>query len=177
MDDMTLLGIKAGVAAAVAALTAVWGWFGWLVVAWVALMLTDWLVGSAAAAKDGRWSSAKMREGAWHKGGMILVVAIALVADWLIATMLAHIPGIALPFDYSVLLGPLVIVWYVIGELGSLLEHAVNLGAPVPGWLTKLLEISQAAIDTAGDKLVGEDSHETEAASVLEDGEHTNTED
>lgn len=51
MDDMTLLGIKAAVAAGVAALTAVWGWFGWLVVAWVLLMLSDWLIGSAAAAR------------------------------------------------------------------------------------------------------------------------------
>lgn len=175
MDDMTLLGIKAGVAAVGAALTAVWGWFGWLVVAWVLLMLSDWLIGSAAAAKDGRWSSAKMREGAWHKGGMILVVIIALVADWLIATIIAHVPGISLPFTYSVLLGPLVIVWYIIGELGSLLEHAVNLGAPVPGWLTKILEISQAAIDTAGDKLVGENEDQNEAVSVGDDGEHTNT--
>lgn len=175
MDDMTLLGIKAAVAAGVAALTAVWGWFGWLVVAWVLLMLSDWLIGSAAAAKDGRWSSAKMREGAWHKGGMILVVAIALVADWLIATIIAHVPGISLPFTYSVLLGPLVIVWYIIGELGSLLEHAVNLGAPVPGWLTKILEISQAAIDTAGDKLVGDHEDRNEAVSVGDDGEHTNT--
>ena len=135
MDDMTLLGIKAAVAAGVAALTAVWGWFGWLVVAWVLLML----------------------------------------ADWLIATIIANIPGISLPFTYSVLLGPLVIVWYVIGELGSLLEHAVNLGAPVPGWLTKILEISQAAIDTAGDKLVGDHEEQNEAVSVGDDGEHTST--
>ena len=84
MDDMTLLGIKAAVAAGVAALTAVWGWFGWLVFAWVGLMLTDWLIGSAAAAKDGRWSSAKMREGAWHKGGMILVAAIDTAGDKLV---------------------------------------------------------------------------------------------
>lgn len=174
MDDMTLLGIKAALAASVAALTAVWGWFGWLVVAWVLLMLADWLIGSAAAAKDGRWSSARMREGAWHKGGMILVVCIALVADWLIATVIANIPGIDLPFDYSVLLGPLVIVWYVIGELGSLLEHAVNLGAPVPAWLTKILEISQAAIDTAGDKLVGEDTNDNTTTSVT-DGEDKTT--
>ena len=47
MDDMTLLGIKAAVAAGVAALTAVWGWFGWRVVGWVGLMLSDWLIGSA----------------------------------------------------------------------------------------------------------------------------------
>lgn len=172
MDDMTLLGIKAGVSAVLAALTTLWGWFGWLVFAWVGLMLTDWLIGSAAAAKEGRWSSAKMREGAWHKGGMILVVAIALVADWLIATVIANIPGIDLPFDYSVLLGPLVIVWYVIGELGSLLEHAVSLGAPVPAWLTRILEISQAAINTAGEKLVGEDKG-NEPTSVT-DGEDKN---
>ena len=158
MDNTTLLGIKAGISAVLAALTAVWGWFGWLVVAWVGLMLSDWLIGSAAAAKEGRWASSKMREGAWHKGGMILVVCIALVADWLIGTVIANIPGIALPFTYSVLLGPRVIVWYIIGELGSLAEHAVTFGAPVPGWLTKILEISKSAVDTAGEKLTGDET-------------------
>lgn len=158
MDDMTLLGIKAGISAVLAALTAVWGWFGWLVIAWVLLMLSDWLIGSAAAAKEGRWSSARMREGAWHKGGMILVVCIALVADWLIGTIIANIPGITLPFTYSVLLGPLVIVWYIIGELGSLAEHAVTFGAPVPAWLVSILEISRIAVDTAGEKILGDET-------------------
>lgn len=172
MDDMTLLGIKAGISAVAAALTAVWGWFGWLVVAWVLLMLSDWLIGSAAAAKEGRWASSKMREGAWHKGGMILVVAIALVADWLIGTIIANIPGITLPFTYSVLLGPLVIVWYVIGELGSLAEHAVTFGAPVPGWLTRILEISKNAVDTAGDKLTGGEEQAVSAGDGSGDTEH-----
>ena len=80
MNETTVTTVKAAIAAAVATMTALWGWFGWLVIAWVLLMLADWLIGSAAAAKEGRWSSAKMREGAWHKGGMILVVCIALVA-------------------------------------------------------------------------------------------------
>ena len=155
MDNTTLLGIKAGIAAVAGTLTAVWGWFGWLVVAWVGLMLSDWLIGSAAAAKEGRWASSKMREGAWHKGGMILVVCIALVADWLIGTIIANIPGITLPFTYSVLLAPLVIVWYIIGELGSLAEHAVTFGAPVPGWLVNILDISKNAVDIAGEKLTG----------------------
>ena len=109
MDETTVTTMKAAIAAAVATMTALWGWFGWLVIAWVLLMLADWLIGSAAAAKEGRWSSAKMREGAWHKGGMILVVCIALVADWLIGTILGHIPAVSLPFEYSVLLAPLVI--------------------------------------------------------------------
>lgn len=166
MDDMTLLGIKAGITAVAATLTAVWGWFGWLVVTWVLLMLADWLIGSAAAAKEGRWASSKMREGAWHKGGMILVVCIALVADWLIGTIIANIPGITLPFTYSVLLAPLVIVWYIIGELGSLAEHAVTFGAPVPSWLVNILDISKNAVDTAGEKLTGGE----EASGSVGDG-------
>ena len=68
-----------------------------------------------AAAKAGKWSSAKLREGAWHKGSMVIIVCVALVADWLIGTLIAHLPGITLPFDYSVLIGPMVIIWYIIG--------------------------------------------------------------
>lgn len=139
-------------------LTAFWGWFGWLVVIWAGLMMLDWLVGSALATKDGRWSSAKAREGIWHKVGMVLIVSVALVADWLIGTLLRNLPVVQLPFTYSVLLGPLVIVWYMIGELGSLAEHAVTMGAPIPGWLPKILAISQDAIDNVGDALTGEDA-------------------
>ena len=137
-------------------LTAFWGWFGWLVVALAALMLADWLIGSAVAAKNGKWSSAKMRAGAWHKGGMILIVCVALMADWLIGTLLANLPVVELPFTYSVLFGPLVIVWYVIGELGSLAEHAVTMGAPVPAWLPRLLAVTRNAVNGAAETITGD---------------------
>ena len=174
MENNSALHIKTVITGVIAALTAFWGWFGWLVIIWVGLMLADWLVGSAVASKEGRWSSAKLREGAWHKGGMILVVAIALVADWLIGTIIGHVPGITLPFTYSVLLGPLGIVWYIIGELGSLAEHAVTFGAPVPGWLTRILEISKNAVDTAGDKLTGGEEQAVSAGDGSGDTEHMN---
>lgn len=155
MNNIT--NIKVAITSAVAILTALWGWFGWLVVLWVCLMISDWLVGSAAAAKAGKWSSAKLREGAWHKGGMVIIVCVALIADWLIGSLLGHLPGVTLPFEYSVLIGPMVIVWYVIGELGSLAEHAVNMGAKVPSWLPRILDISKEAVDTAAETL----THET----------------
>ena len=79
MENNTVMNIKVAFTAAVGVMTSLWGWFGWLVVVWVGLMLADWLVGSAAAAKEGRWSSAKLREGAWHKGGMVIIVVVALV--------------------------------------------------------------------------------------------------
>ena len=40
MESNILTGAKAAITA-VARLTAFWGWFGWLIVAWVCLMLTD----------------------------------------------------------------------------------------------------------------------------------------
>lgn len=159
MNENTILNLKLAVAGALSVLTALWGWFGWLVVVWVLLMLSDWLVGSAAAVHAGKWSSAKLREGAWHKGGMVIIVCVALVADWLIGSMLGHIPGVQLPFEYTVLIGPMVIVWYIIGELGSLAEHAVSMGAPHPKWLPRILDISREAVDAAGDALT-HDTHE-----------------
>ena len=155
MNENTMVRLKAGLSGLVAVLTALWGWFGWLVVAWVGLMLSDWLIGSAVAAKEGRWSSARLREGAWHKAGMVVVVCVALAADWLIGTMMARLPGVTLPFTYSVLLGPMVIVWYIVGELGSLAEHAVAMGAPVPGWIVRVLEISKDALDSAAGGMLG----------------------
>lgn len=162
MKNELIVNFKMAVTGFIATLTALWGWFGWLVVVWAALMLADWLVGSVAAARAGTWSSARLREGAWHKGGMVIIVCVALVADWLIGALLGHIPGVTLPFTYSVLMGPMVIVWYIIGELGSLAEHAVHMGAPVPGWLPRILDISREAVDAAGEAIAREHHHKEE---------------
>ena len=141
---------KAAVAAAVAVLTALWGWFGWLVVLFVGCMAVDYLTGSAAAMRRGEWSSASARDGIWHKCGSIIVVMVAGAADLLIGTMLGHLPGVVLPFEYTVLLCPLVTVWYTLTELGSIVENAVALGAPCPPWLTRILKAAQEAVDQAG---------------------------
>ena len=151
---------KAVCSAVVGLLTGLWGWMGWLVVGWVSVMLLDYVTGSAAAAKAGEWSSARAREGIWHKAGMIVVVIVAASADLLISLVLAHIPAVQLPFTYGGLICPIVLVWYVVTELGSIAENAVAMGAPVPGWLTKLLQVSKDAIDNAGEQLAGGDEDE-----------------
>lgn len=143
---------KAAVAAAVAVLTALWGWFGWLVVLFVGCMAVDYLTGSAAAMRRGEWSSASARDGIWHKCGSIIVVMVAGAADLLIGTMLGHLPGVVLPFEYTVLLCPLVTVWYTLTELGSIVENAVSLGAPVPQWLKKMLSAAKDAVDKLGEE-------------------------
>ena len=147
---------KAAVTAVLGALTALWGWFGWLVLGWVGLMVLDHITGSAAAAKDGQWSSKEARAGIWHKAGMVVVVVVAAGADMLIALVLVNLPVIQLPVAYRGLICPMVLVWYCITELGSIAENAVTMGAKVPGWLTKLLKASQTAVDAAGNKVVPE---------------------
>ena len=147
---------KAALAAAVAMLTALWGWFGWLVVLFVGCMAVDYLTGSAAAMRRGEWSSASARDGIWHKAGSIVVVLVAGAADLLIGTILAHIPGVTLPFEYTVLLCPLVVVWYTLTELGSIVENAVALGAPCPKWLEKILAAVKDSVDKAGDVTGGD---------------------
>lgn len=156
----TLEHWKMIVAALLGALTGLWGWFGWLVIGWVICMVVDYITGSAAAAKQGQWSSSMAREGIWHKAGMIVVVIVAAGADLLIALVLENIPAVQLPFAYSGLICPIVLVWYGVTELGSITENAVAMGAPVPGWLTKLLQVSKDAIDNAGDQLAGGEEDE-----------------
>lgn len=151
----TMDGWKAAAIALIGALTRIWGWFGWLVVGWVFCMVVDYITGSAAAAKAGEWSSAKAREGIWHKAGMIVVVIVAAAADLLISMVLSNVPAVQLPFTYEGLICPIVLVWYVVTELGSIAENAVAMGAPVPGWLTKLLQVSKDAIDSAGEQMTG----------------------
>ena len=146
-------GIKMAVAAIAGALTGLWGWMGWLVVGWIICMVLDYITGSAAAAQGGAWSSAKAREGIWHKTGMIVVVIVAAGADLLLATVLAHLPVIQLPVEFSGLICPVVLVWYIMTELGSIVENIGALGAPVPVWLRKAIAALESTVDGAGDKL------------------------
>lgn len=158
--------LKAAIAAMVGMLTGLWGWLGWLVLGWVVLMALDYLTGSAAACKEGDWSSWRAREGIWHKTGMVVVVIVAAGADLLISLVLTNLPVIALPVRYSGLVCPVVLVWYIVTELGSITENAVVMGAPVPSWLSKLLAAGKEAVDKAGDALTSGEDHSGQGGNV-----------
>ena len=155
MDEHIMITIKAAVTAACAALSAWLGWIGWLVVAWTACMAIDYITGSAAACHAGEWSSAIARDGLWHKAGAIIAVVTAALADWIIGLIMNNIPAVTLPWDYTVLLCPVVLVWYILTELGSIVENAGKLGAPIPSFLVHVLAACKDNVDAAGDKLAG----------------------
>ena len=148
---------KAALAALCAAMTALWGWFGWVVVAWIGCMLIDYATGSAAALRAGEWSSKSARDGIWHKLGSVVAVIVAGILDVVIGHLLANLPGVELPFAYTVLLCPLVVIWYILTEAGSIIENAGALGAPVPGWLRKMIAALEQKVDDTGESVVGKD--------------------
>lgn len=148
-NNNIFLAIKTAIVALCGGFTAAFGWLGWLIVAWVACMVIDWISGSAAAAACGEWSSAAARAGIWHKAGMILVVIVAALADCVLAMVVEHLPGLSI--NYSTLVLPMVLAWYIFTELGSIAENATDMGAPVPAWLTKLLAAGKQAVDKTAD--------------------------
>ena len=144
---------KAALTALCAALTALWGWFGWVVVAWIGFMLIDYATGSAAALRAGEWSSKTARDGIWHKLGSVAAVIVAGILDVVIGHLLGNVPGVELPFTYTVLLSPLVVVWYILTEAGSIIENAGALGAPFPAWLKRMIASMRSKVDQAGEDI------------------------
>ena len=146
MDNNNIfLAVKAAIVGIFGAFGAAFGWLGWLVLAWIGCMVVDYISGSSAAMKAGQWSSAKARGGIWHKAGMIVVVIVAAVADNVLSLVVASIPGISI--EYTVLLLPMVLVWYILTELGSILENAAAMGAPVPEFLIRILASAKDKVE------------------------------
>ena len=145
--EENLMTFKGSIVAFFTALGAFLGWQGIMVVVWIACMAIDYISGTIAAAKAGEWSSAVAREGIAHKAGMIFVAIGAGLADLTMQLVLEHIP---LDMTWPVLILPVVLAWYILTELGSVLENAKKMGAPVPEKLVKLLKVGA---DLAADKL------------------------
>ena len=128
------------------------GWKGILLLIWVFAMVLDYISGSLAAHKAGEWNSARAREGLHHKGGMILVVLVAILFDGCLALVAIHLP--VLHMTWPGLIFPVVLAWYILTELGSVLENSISMGAPCPEWLAKGLKITADKLAQAGEETV-----------------------
>ena len=161
--EAKMLEIKAAVAAFFAITGTFLGWKGVLLLIWAAVMVLDYITGTMAARKNAEWNSSRAREGLFHKGGMIVVVLVAMLFDACLALVAINLP--VLNMTWPGVIFPVVLAWYILTELGSIIENSIEMGAPVPAWLAKGLKISASAVDRAGesmvDKLDGEeDGHE-----------------
>lgn len=150
--DSKLLEIKAALTLFFTVVGTFLGWKGILALIWFCVMCLDYLTGSMAAKKNGEWDSSVARAGLWHKGGMIAVILVATITDAVLTIVALQMP--VLNIAWPGLLLPLVLVWYIITELGSILENSIKMGAVVPEWLARGLKITAEALDKAGNDAV-----------------------
>jgi toxin secretion/phage lysis holin len=129
---------KGAVTAAFALVTGLLGASGVAVVIFIVCMVLDYITGSLAARAHGEWSSTIAREGLWHKLGEIVALLVAALCDIAVKVILttAAAPVVG-EVHYAGYLTLIVSIWYILTELGSILENAAKLGAPIPDWLIK----------------------------------------
>lgn len=130
--------LKAVVVAFFTFLTALWGWLGWSVLLMVVTMVIDYITGSLAARRNGTWDSSVARDGLWHKLGEIFALLVALLCDFAIVLILHTDAAEIMHFSWSWrwYFSLMVSIWYIITELGSIIENAAAMGAKIPKWLS-----------------------------------------
>lgn len=153
-----MIAAKAAVAAFLGSMSAFLGWRIIMVLAWIALMALDYLSGSIAARQTGTWKSETARNGIWHKGGMMLIVLVSAITDGVMIAVCQNLPNDVLAIEWPVVIFPMVTIWYILTEIGSIIENAIAMGAPVPAWLPKLIDASKHVTDVAGEALTGGES-------------------
>ena len=130
--------IKALCTAVFVFLTSLWGWLGWAILAFIFCIALDYITGTWAARAHGEWSSAVAREGLWHKLGEIVALLVAALCDIAVKVILNSAAAPLLgTFEYQYYITLVVTLWYIFTELGSIIENAGKLGAPIPDWLAK----------------------------------------
>lgn len=140
--------IKAAVTGVIAFITALIGPVGWIVIVWLLAILLDYLTGTWAALSHGEWSSAVARQGLWHKLGSIIAAFVAAMFDIALGVILPQ-----LGIDYHhIILTPIVCLWYLLTELGSMIENIDKLGAPVPDFLRKAIKKVKNEVDHIGEE-------------------------
>lgn len=168
-----MIAAKAAVAAFLGSMTAFLGWRTIMVLAWIALMALDYISGTIAARQTGTWKSEMARNGIWHKGGMVLIVLVCAITDVVMITVCQSLPNDVLAIEWPVVIFPMVTIWYILTEIGSIIENAIAMGAPVPSWLPKIIGLPLQAVDAVGDIAAAAEPETEETLYPFEDDDHT----
>lgn len=151
-----LTGVQAVTSAATAWLLAKMGLLFYVMIVLIVAMILDYITGMLAAKCEAinhpddpayGWSSKRGAEGIIKKVGYVCIIAVAMIADWIIFNVAATV---GIDVKLKAFFGILAAVWYVLNELLSIIENAGRMGAPVPEWLTKNIAALKKGIDDQG---------------------------
>lgn len=150
MND-NLVAAKTALVAFFGAMCTFLGWRILMLLVWVVLMALDYISGTLAARQNGTWKSEKARAGIGHKAGMLFVVIVSILADFVVSVACNNLPHDVFEFSWPMAIFPMVTVWYILTEIGSIIENSMELGANVPAWLPKVLNATIRAAENVGE--------------------------
>lgn len=141
-----ILTIKGTICALFVVIGDLFSWQMKLVLLMVAMMIIDFITGTIAGALTVGLSSKIMRKGVATKLGYICVIITSAICDYAMSIFATNISE---SWSWKTLFVPMACGWYIITDGISILENVVNMGAPVPNWLEKILRITKDKIDKA----------------------------
>lgn len=142
--------LKTAKAVCVAAFGLLSSWLGVLAIpvyVLVACNIMDYITGLAAAHRRNQKVSSYVGVlGIAKKVCMWLLIAVGAVVDWLLLYC-----GASLGFEIHLpmLAASLVAVWLICNEIISILENIGDIGVPLPGFLTKIVQGLKSKIEGA----------------------------
>ena len=133
----------------IAIISTACGKFGWLSFLYVSTMAIDYITGTIVAIKERNWSSKLARLGLWEKAGSLVAVLVAIITDVLLEISVTQFE-MSFSSHYRSLVTPLVLVWYILTELGSIIENAGRMGAPIPAILRNTISALHKNVNEHG---------------------------
>jgi toxin secretion/phage lysis holin len=115
----------------------------------ILVMVIDYVTGMIKAWINADLSSKTGIKGIVKKVCYLLVVCVAAVVDWLLASVLQKV-GITVEINY--LFGVIVSIWLIINELISILENLATIGVPMPAFLTAIVRKLKVAVENNADE-------------------------
>ena len=137
---------KALFAVAVGGLTAYFREVAIPLIILIVVMIIDYISGMAKAWINAELSSKVGLKGIIKKICYLLVVCVAAVVDWLIASGLQKV-GINITVNY--LIGVIVTIWLIINELISILENLSVVGVPLPPFLSAVVHKLKISVENS----------------------------
>lgn len=117
------------------------------------LMIVDYVSGMLASKKEAvehpkgkkyGWNSKKGIIGIYKKVGYLLTILVAISTDYII---FRFIKEIGIDYNTNTFFGLLVVIWFILNELISILENAGRMGVMLPGFLMKILSEIKGKIE------------------------------
>lgn len=110
----------------------------------VVVMVIDYITGMAEAYTNKTINSRIGIIGILKKVLYFALVAVGIVADYLITSALVQIH---INFEVNYCIGMIVTIWLIINELISILENLSEMGIPLPEFLIKIVKRLKNTVD------------------------------